>query len=879
MATANATNPETLISVKVAIGGSNRRFKLALRDLGANVFPQRLRVLLAIPSTQAVVFERYSDSAAAFIVLDENNPSVYKQLYRAAKAKLKLRIRATLISDAGNEDTGPAEVPKQYSQPAHYASRVSLHAPNSSTVPPYVSAQYDAFARLRRQRLMPLVQEAAGNATKEQGIENQFREAIRSVADEEVKKRYPPIPAPPTGDAPHHLDCQPAFSRRQSLFAQLQKVSEAREMAIRTKIGALPTEIASTQSSTLPKIYNGAYMCGFTDSNGYGQSYAIFCNFCDVAISDAHHYHCGECDNGDFDLCQKCVDKGIHCGNEDHWLIKRIMSDGKVINSTTQIISSAAEKTEQRSTKAEGGDNVQEKDADEERTRTCNSCIEVFPDSNFVTCNVCDDYDLCLPCHVLMKHGHHPRHDFRPATVDVKLDGLSKALLSPGRNLQHYAICDGCDKPIYGVRHKCLNCPDWDYCSECIVNARYIHPSHRFVPIYEPIKTPATCTGRHYGIYCDGPLCKNKNARTYIVGDRYKCAVCHDTDFCANCEASPINDHNRTHPLIKLKTPVKNVTVTTMNERENGGEMLVLGDAQSKTRSASTETTPAAASSNAATQVQTVADLKPSEEAVAKEEPKSASTSLPPPPPPPSYETALGLKAEFVSDVVADGTKLPPNHFFDQTWTLLNSGSTSWPIGCRLKFVGGDSMLALDPQHVSSLTDLNTASVSNILTRPVRPGERVEFSAKMRTPNREGKCISYWRLTAPSGIKFGHKLWCDVDICQEVPSKPAETERVGDAEKEEKSSGSDVMIFPKLDKESPVSSQHESAPTTTETGLTLPPLEQMRKEEQDEMLSEVASLDDDEDDDDVSFLTDDEYDVLNASDEDFLSEAQNGLKK
>jgi len=41
----------------------------------------------------------------------------------------------------------------------------------------------------------------------------------------------------------------------------------------------------------------------------------------------------------------------------------------------------------------------------------------------------------------------------------------------------------------------------------------------------------------------------------------------------------------------------------------------------------------------------------------------------------------------------------------------------------------------------------------------------------------------------------------------------------------------------------------------------------------------VASLDDDDDDDDVSFLTDDEYDVLNASDEDFLSEAQNGLKK
>jgi next-to-BRCA1 protein 1 len=328
--------------------------------------------------------------------------------------------------------------------------------------------------------------------------------------------------------------------------------------------------------------------------------------------------------------------------------------------------------------------------------------------------------------------------------------------------------------------------------------------------------------------------------------------------------------------LIKFKTPVKNVTVTTLSEKENGEEMLVMGDTQTRTRSTATETTPAAPSSNAATQVQTVADLKPSEEAVAREMPGS---SPPPPPPPPSYETAAELRAEFISDVVADGTKLPSNHVFKQTWTLLNPGPGSWPAGCSVKFVGGDNMLALDPQHVSSLTDLDNASESNTLDRSVLAGERVEFIVSMRTPNREGKCISYWRLTSPSGIKFGHKLWCDVDVCQEVSSKPVETEHTEEARKEEKPSGSEAMIFPKLDKESPVSSQHESAPATTDAGTAFSPLEQLRKEEQDEMLSEVASLDDDDDEDDVSFLTDDEYDVLDASDEDFLTEAQNGLKK
>jgi len=147
-------------------------------------------------------------------------------------------------------------------------------------------------------------------------------------------------------------------------------------MAIRTKIGALPSEVTSTVSNTLPKIYNGPYMCGFTDLSGYSQPYAIYCNACDDAISDAHHFHCGECDNGDFDLCQKCVDKGVHCETEDHWLIKRIVSDGKVINSTTKIISRTAEMAGQRKMKAEDSGNVQEKDVDEERTRTCNSCIE-----------------------------------------------------------------------------------------------------------------------------------------------------------------------------------------------------------------------------------------------------------------------------------------------------------------------------------------------------------------------------------------------------------------------------------------------------------------------------------------------------------------------
>jgi hypothetical protein len=43
--------PDTLITVKVIYEGQNRRFKLALRDLGAHTLPQKVRCLVTIHST------------------------------------------------------------------------------------------------------------------------------------------------------------------------------------------------------------------------------------------------------------------------------------------------------------------------------------------------------------------------------------------------------------------------------------------------------------------------------------------------------------------------------------------------------------------------------------------------------------------------------------------------------------------------------------------------------------------------------------------------------------------------------------------------------------------------------------------------------------
>lgn len=225
-------------------------------------------------------------------------------------------------------------------------------------------------------------------------------------------------------------------------------------------------------------------------------AWSVYCNECDKAMAN-EHFHCSICDGGDYDLCEECVSGGKLCPGEGHWLVKRYIQDGKVISSTTEKVQprkakvmSAFIKQEPIEKEIPGAFTEETKTLAEDTrtpTRTCNSCVVVLPEREFVTCTTCDDFDLCIKCHTSDKHGHHPAHGFEPSTAETILPLAAETKLAPGRNVRHNAICDGCDKKIYGIRHKCLNCPDWDYCSDCVKDARHNHPRHRFAALYEPI--------------------------------------------------------------------------------------------------------------------------------------------------------------------------------------------------------------------------------------------------------------------------------------------------------------------------------------------------------------------------------------------------------
>jgi next to BRCA1 gene 1 protein len=424
-----------------------------------------------------------------------------------------------------------------------------------------------------------------------------------------------------------------------------------------------------------------------------------------------------------------------------------------------------------------------------------------------------------------------------------------------------------------------LSCPDWDYCSTCVLSAPQIHPGHRFAALFEQIADLGSREEIHFGIYCDGPLCSAKPHKQYIRGTRYKCAVCHDTDFCANCEAVPTLRHNRTHPLIKFKTPVRHVSVTTLGEKNNGQSMGQMGDRPSA-RNAATETTPVTNSVSTATQVQTVAEVKPVE-VPADEKPTVTMEAK-------KVAAASELQAWFECDSTPDGSKIPPDTQFTQSWTIRNPGPHAWPAGCTVYFTGGDQMLNVDTKKPSSVTALTAAVKSNVMENAVEPGQTAVFEVLLKSPEREGRAISYWRLKTPDAIPFGHKLWVDVTVAATTPVEPPVQEKIEDAEPEAvkgeaevvKSEESSTMIFPKLEKESPVSSVHGLTASPAESAAKAEEKQTQSKAEDDDLVEELEtlSLAEDEQTDD-GFLTDEEYDILDASDEDFLVEAQKAVKK
>jgi hypothetical protein len=110
--------------------------------------------------------------------------------------------------------------------------------------------------------------------------------------------------------------------------------------------------------------------------------------------------------------------------------------------------------------------------------------------------------------------------------------------------------------------------------------------------------------------------------------------------------------------------------------------------------------------------------------------------------------------ARHVQDVtIPDGTELPPNTPFLKTWKIRNEGP-AWPAGCQLLFVShkGDNLNG--PERVAIKGD-------------IMPGQEIEVSVPLITPNEPGRYVGYYRMVTPDGIKFGQRVWVSFVVRRE----------------------------------------------------------------------------------------------------------------
>ncbi len=103
--------------------------------------------------------------------------------------------------------------------------------------------------------------------------------------------------------------------------------------------------------------------------------------------------------------------------------------------------------------------------------------------------------------------------------------------------------------------------------------------------------------------------------------------------------------------------------------------------------------------------------------------------------------------ATFLRDTVPDGTIMGAGMDFIQSWTMRNSGQTTWGDGYKLVRLSDDGL----------------AAPAEVAVPPAPPGATVPISVTLRTPATAGRYRCFYQLCDPEGNHFGDRVWTIVD--------------------------------------------------------------------------------------------------------------------
>lgn len=295
---------------------------------------KQIRSFLHIPADAETTFERYSDSAGSYVLLEPGNIPIYKQLYRAAKAKSKLKICVTVqepkvapkpvtVEDepeafANAPEIQPAEeTPKQTAQDGH------------DEISPVPTPTADALAPTPASTCTP---PEATLPLRAHPLAQTYNTALLSDAARFIGERQ---------------DVRRDFESRLANLMERQSGLASRLASHSRPCRQPQPDIFNVSRPPAPSTLPAPVVCPATDT-----TFAVCCNNCESTIPDIH-YHCSTCDDGDFDLCQSCVDEAVTCHGQDHWLIKRSTVNGQLVQSTTETIAPKAKEQTKEQPKSE----------------------------------------------------------------------------------------------------------------------------------------------------------------------------------------------------------------------------------------------------------------------------------------------------------------------------------------------------------------------------------------------------------------------------------------------------------------------------------------------------------------------------------------------
>ena len=291
----------------------------------------------------------------------------------------------------------------------------------------------------------------------------------------------------------------------------------------------------------------------------------VTCDGCGVFPLIGCRYKCAICSN--FDFCEKCEKK---YGKQHSHPLVQISSPNIKLHSIKCNLKEEFKMKNQIDHIDIIHDGI-----------NCDGCGAEYIIGSRYKCAVCPNFDYCEKC--LKKYASDHQHPFikiyhpkmKLASIKVVVDENCPKYKLPVKNsklkssnnhdgpVHDQVTCDGCGMyPIVGCRYKCAICPNFDFCEKCEIKY-YKEHSHPMMQIPAPeMKLYAVkCNLKekfrmskiskekivHEGITCNG--CDSKN----IVGNRYKCAICQNFDYCENCLKKNFAEHR--HPFIKIYHP------------------------------------------------------------------------------------------------------------------------------------------------------------------------------------------------------------------------------------------------------------------------------------------------------------------------------------